>query len=170
MNYHELNPPNQSIRIDGKDFELRPFDLTAQSWAYYHFSSDQVKDGMLVLSKRIQDIRDAECYLQVAWHLLIRKEYFQGDYSNFVKTIEKNKEDRWNNLTSIYKSVALTIASSQPNFEDMKDDLEIKKPRAAGLLKKLATLSSMIFSPRDMVIALSNFIRSLLSKFIFSRK
>lgn len=132
MNYHELKPQEASIKVGGKDYNLRPFDLAAQVWAYNFFSTEKEKDGMKILADRISDIRDADCILNLTWHLLRRKVDF-GSYDNFVKAVEKDQEQgKWNLIVSFYQAVVKTLGASQPDIEELKEEIELKKSLAAG--------------------------------------
>lgn len=154
IKYEDLNPVCSSFRFQGKDFELRPFDLAAQVWAHNEFATKENKNGVEVLSQRIQDTTDFEPLLKCAWHLLKRKRHF-GFYDEFVKQIDKgdDESDKIKILGEIYRAFVETLGVSQPQLDTIEEELELKKPKAAESLRpRLAMLSFMIFSLLGMVI------------------
>ncbi len=164
MKYHELNPTSAKFELDNQEFTLRAFDLQAQVWAYNEFATEENKDGIEVLSNRISDIKDADCYLRVAWHLMRRKVYF-GTYTNFLNKIQvEYKGDRyWDKVVEIYKCVVKTLGVSQPHIEELEEDLELKKSLAAQGSTKLVFQNSMIFLLLDTV---TTWISSMLLRYV----
>lgn len=133
ITYQELNPSDAIVEIDNREFTLRAFDLTAQVWAYNHFATPENKDGMTVLANRIADINDADAVLQLTWHLLKRKVYF-GNYDAFVKAIDDHKGGKWTKIMDLYGAVVKTLGVSQPQLEEIQEELELKKSTAAAKL------------------------------------
>lgn len=132
MKFNELNPTDAKIEIDDREFSLRAFDLAAQVWCYNEFATESNPDGMAVLSERIQDMKDADAILKLTWHLLKRKTYFKN-YNNFLKIIESEnkKNNYWNKIMELYQAVVVTLGVSQPQLEELQQDLELKKSLAA---------------------------------------
>ena len=67
----DLNPIEAIINLNNKDYTLRKFDLLARTWAYNEFSSNDNKDGLMVLSEKIKEVESGnfEPLLKVCWHL-----------------------------------------------------------------------------------------------------
>jgi len=132
ISYQDLNPVCASFRFNDNDYELRPFDLAAQVWAHTEFATDDNKNGVDVLSTRIQDLSDFEPILKCAWHLLKRKRHF-GFYDEFVSQISKGDiaSNQSKLIGDIYNAFVKTLGVSQPQLDQIKEDLELKKHNAA---------------------------------------
>lgn len=131
MEYHDLKPVESTVIVDSKELTLRPFDLSAQVWAYNFFATKDNPDGMRVLAQRISDIRDAEAVLRLTWHLLKEKQFFLS-YENFVDKIDKDSKGKWVRVVELYKAVVKTLGVSQPQIDEIQEELELKKSIAAG--------------------------------------
>lgn len=158
--FHDLNPVHLSFKLNKKTYELRPFDLTAQVWARCEFATKEQPDGLVVLTGLIQDMNNFEPLFKCVWHLLKRKRDF-GYFEEFVSQIDKGDDDsdKGTLIGQLYLIFTKSLQISQPDMEDIEEDLELKKSLTAGSLKqKPATRSFMIFSLLAMVIALTIFI------------
>ena len=133
INYEDLHPVSASFRFKKHEYYLRPFDLAAQVWAHSEFATPENSNGVEVLSTRIQDLTDFEPVLKCAWHLLKRKRHF-GFYSEFVNQIEAGDDDsdKIKLIGDIYTAFVKTLGVSQPQLDNIREELELKKPSAAG--------------------------------------
>ena len=131
IQYHDLKPTESIIRLAGREYYLRPFDLTAQVWAYNFFSTPEKKDGVAVLAERLADMNDIEPILRTTWHLL-RSKYDFGTYDAFVKKVDAVGQHKFKKISEFYVAVVQTLGVSQPHIEDLKEELELKKSIAAG--------------------------------------
>lgn len=166
--FHELSPSCLSFELNKKEYEIRPFDLTAQVWARCEFATKDQQDGLVVLSELIQDMNNFDALLKSIWHLLKRKRDF-GYYEEFVHQIDSGDQDSDKNklLSKLYTIFTTALQISQPNMDDIEEDLELKKSLMVESLKpKPAMQSFMIFSLIGMVIVLSIFIVLHYDKFL----
>lgn len=130
IQYHELKPIESEIEIDSIKFKLRPFDLSAQVWAYNHFATAENTDGISVLSERIQDIKDVGAVIDVVWHLLKNKYHFNNSQKIFNKTID-NQQYKYTKTMEFRAAIVQCLGVSQPMIDEMKGELELKKSSAA---------------------------------------
>jgi hypothetical protein len=165
ISYDELNPIDAEVIINNKTFTLGRFNLLAQCWANKEFSTEENKNGLENLSKNIQDWRQPEPLLKLSWYLLKEKSIFNASYEEFVNFVD-NKNSKWNNIKNIFESVVKTIGVSQPQIDDMAEEIELKKSSAVENLKqKPATRSFLTFSPLVIVGLLTIFTALLCVKF-----
>lgn len=166
--FYELNPTCLSFRLNGKEYEIRPFDLTAQVWARCEFATKEQPDGLVILSELIQDMNNFDPLLKSIWHLLKRKRDF-GFYEEFVSQIDKGDKDsdKGKVLTNLYVIFTNALQLSQPNMNDIEEDLELKKSLTAGSLKQRPAMQSfMIYSLLGIIIVLTTFIALHYGRFL----
>ena len=166
--FYELNPTCLSFKLNGNEYEIRPFDLTAQVWARCEFATKDESDGLVVLSELIQDMNNFDPLLKSIWHLLKRKRDF-GFYEEFVLRIDKGDKDsnKVKILSNLYVIFTNALQLSQPNMNDIEEDLDLKKSLTAESLKqKPVTQSFMIYSLFGIIIVLSIFIVLHYGKFL----
>jgi len=130
IEYKDLVPVPAKISLDDQEFTLRAFDLAAQVWAYNEFATPENKDGVENLSERINDIKDTDCILKCTWHLMNRKTHF-GTYEKFVTCVDKHDE-KWTKIMEFYQAFVKTLGVSQPKLEEIAEEMQVKKPLAAG--------------------------------------
>lgn len=126
IKYQDLNPTEASFILNKKEYYLRPFDLAARVWAEDAFATKENKSGLMELSELVQDMTSFTAVYKCVWHLLKRKRDF-GFFDNFLKAI--GDDDNGEHLTTkgIYDAFVKTLGVSEPQIEDMKDELELKK-------------------------------------------
>lgn len=128
ISYQDLNPMESSFILNKKEYFLRPFDLAARVWADDYFSTEKEQSGLIVLSKKIQDLTNFEALYRCCWHLLKKKRDF-GFYENFVHSIENGDDDSDSiKITmDLYKAFTRSLGLSEPQLEKFKEDFELKK-------------------------------------------
>ena len=130
IEYNELNPADSVFTLKGREFEIRSFDLLAQSWAHSFFATADEPNGMSVLARRVSNIEDVEAIAQIAFHLLKDKEFFNKNFKEFMTAIE-SEDRKWIKVVEIYKAVVKTLGVSQPKIEEIREEIELKKSQAA---------------------------------------
>jgi len=125
IQYHELNPRRSKIILNDKEYYLRPFDLAAQVWCYEEFKTETEPNGIVALTKRLEDVQDIAAYTKVVFHLLEDKKDF-GIYANFINEIEKN--GKYSKTIELYNALVESLGVSQPQIDKIKKELELKKP------------------------------------------
>lgn len=127
IKYSDLKPSNATFVLNEVEYELRPFDLAARVWANDEFATETEPNGLVNLSKTVQDMTSFSAVYKCAWHLLKRKRSF-GFYENFLKEIDK---DEHKITADIYKAFVRTLGVSEPQLDNFKEELELKKSLAA---------------------------------------
>lgn len=131
ISYHELNPKESEIELKSINFVLRKFDLSAQVWAYNNFATDKQKDGVKVLSERIQDLNDFGAVIEVVWHLLKNKMHFNNNIEYFKAAIELEDYPQLK-IMQFRESIVECLGVSQPKLNEIKEDIELKKSLTAA--------------------------------------
>ena len=133
IKYEDLNPICASFTFHNKEYELRPFDLAAQVWAHTTFATEENENGVEVLSALVKDMKNFDPLFKCAWHLLKRKRDF-GFYEEFVKQIGKGDDnsDSTKLIGDIYKAFVKCLGVSQPQLDQIADELELKKHLPVG--------------------------------------
>lgn len=127
IKYQDLKPTDASFKLNGREFEMRPFDLAARVWAEDEFKTDEQPSGLLNLSQQVQDLRNLNPVYKCAWHLLKRKREF-GSFERFLEAIEKSDEGESVVAGEIFKAFVKVLGVSEPMIEEMAEDVELKKP------------------------------------------
>ena len=130
INYSDLNPTESEIELNSVTFQLRPFDLTAQTWAFNHFATADEKNGLTVLTTRIQDVNDFDALLDTIWHLLKGKMHFNNSKESFFKAVEK-LDHKYIKSMEMRTALNECLGVSQPMIEEFKGDIELKKSLTA---------------------------------------
>lgn len=131
VNYSDLRPKKSKIKLLEKTYILKPFSIGVETWAYYEFQTKDERNGMNVLSERLRDFNDKEALLKTLHKLIIDKEDFP-EYEDFLKLVETlGQEKIYLFLMEGFYSIAETIGLSQPIIENIEEELELKKLKAA---------------------------------------
>jgi len=130
--YKDLKPSDATFVMNKKEYELRPFDLTAQVWASEFFATKEQPNGLITLSEKIADFGNFSALYNCIWHLLKRKRDF-NHFSSFLSQVEKGDEDKDSTgLTGdMYRAFVKTLGVSQPQLENIQEELELKKQSTA---------------------------------------
>lgn len=119
VNIRDLNPREASFTLAGKAYELKPFTLAAQVWAYDEFKTESQPNGLEGLSERMKVLEPA-AIAKVAYYLLKDK----SDFPNVDKFIDR-LGDHYTTLSILIKPISEVIGISQPEITE--DELELKK-------------------------------------------
>ena len=130
MKYQDLNPTEATFKLCDQEFTIGKFSLIAQTWAYNEFATTEEPNGVNVLAQQIADINNSECLLKCVWFLMRRKHFF-GSYENFVSKIEDLGDGKWAKIMELYTAFVQTLGVSQPDLEEIQEELELKKSLAA---------------------------------------
>lgn len=164
ISYQDLNPIDSTVMINDKKLTLKKFSLLAQCWAHEEFATKDEPNGIKNLSEIIQDWTQPEPVIKLSWYLLKEKSEFR-DFDHYLEFID-SKNSKWNNVKNIFESVVKTIGVSQPQIDEIEEDLELKKSLAAESLKtKPVTRSYSTFLPHVIAGLLIIFTALLLGKY-----
>jgi len=130
--YHELKPQESQIQLNEVNFILRPFDLSAQVWAYNHFATPEKPNGVEILSERIQDINDFGAVLDTTWHLLKDKAHFHNNQDNFNRAVDTLKH-KYSKAMEFRQAIVQCLGVSQPKLDEIQGDIELKKSLTADV-------------------------------------
>ena len=130
MKYQDLNPTEAVFELCDQEFTIGKFSLIAQTWAYNEFATQDEPNGVNVLANGIADMSNSEPLLKCVWFLMRRKHFF-GTYENFVEEIDKLKDEKWAKIMELYTAFVQTLGVSQPDLEEIHEELELKKSLAA---------------------------------------
>jgi len=133
ISYSDLKPAKAIFRIGLNEYTLRAFDLTAQVWASDYWKSESENNGLVVLSKRLEQIEDVEAITKTCWYLLENKHLFENKYTEFLNVIEKGDAEngnKWLLIADLFRALSQTLGVSQPDLEEFQEDLELKKSKA----------------------------------------
>lgn len=129
--FTDLIPKNSKIKIHNKVYKLKPFTLAVELWATDEFKTPQEPNGLQVLSNRLRDFSDKEAVFKVIYKLIIDKSDFDT-YEKFIKYVEEMEQERiYIFITECYYAISDTIGLSQPVIENIEEDIELKKLKAA---------------------------------------
>lgn len=129
ISYNDLNPIDTKVYINEQEFTLGKFSLLAQCWADQEFATEDEPSGVMALSKVIQDWTKPDPILRLSWYLLKEKSQFNNEYEQYIDFID-NKKIKWINIKNIFQAVVRTIGVSQPQIDEIEEELELKKSLA----------------------------------------
>lgn len=159
---HELKPSNAHIKLNGKEYELRSFDLLAQSWAHREFATETQPEGMFNLADKLRVMHeDLSTLIKCCWHLLKQKSDF-GSLDGFERAVIAEGKRRQSEIEvygELVNALNYTLGVSSITEDDIREDDELKKPsRQDKLNKRLVLLGFMIVLPLVMVIVWRSFL------------
>lgn len=125
INIKDLNPRESTFDLAGKTYTLKKFSLAARVWVEYEFSTPQQKSGLMALSDMMRDL-DPGAFAKVSYYLLKDK----SDFPTIEKFIDALGDDV-TILGVLGRPIVECFGVSNPDLEDIEEDLELKKPKAA---------------------------------------
>jgi hypothetical protein len=130
IDYKDLNPVEATAVINNQSLEFNKFSLMAQCWADKEFATADEPSGVIVLSGLIQDWTQPEPMLKLSYYLLKDKSLFKS-FQEYLEFVDSHKS-KWTNVKAIYEAVVYTLGVSQPQIDEMEEELELKKSLAVG--------------------------------------
>lgn len=144
MNLDELRPVPSFFKIDGEQYELKPFSLEMQNWfqkEYNQAPEGEPYNGLQVLSDHLRvGVTDypvfAETVAAVCFTLMKDPDYFPS-LCAFKGAINGSKEGPSKTIARMFMALSECMGNAEPQYKDAEKDLLIEE-----LKKKIVILEA----------------------------